>query len=62
MEATCLRFKNRLDGALNLLLWKVRVTLLLEDSDLWDINKNIGTPPTEQQQLVSHNKREVKVG
>jgi hypothetical protein len=30
----CLRFEDRLDGVLNFLSWKVRVTLLLEENDL----------------------------
>jgi hypothetical protein len=34
METTCLRFEDTLDGALNFLSWKVRVTLLLEENDL----------------------------
>jgi hypothetical protein len=33
----CLRFEDRFDGTLNLLSWKVRVTLLLEENDFWDI-------------------------
>jgi hypothetical protein len=44
MESTSLRFEDRLDGASNFLSWKVRVTLLLEDNDLWDIFKDISTP------------------
>jgi hypothetical protein len=60
MEAMCLRFEDKLDGALNFLSWKVRVTLLLEENDLWDIIKSVVSPPTDLQQLVAHNKREVK--
>jgi hypothetical protein len=60
MVATCLRFEDMLDGALNFLSWKVRVTLLLEEDDLWDIIKNVVTLPTNLQQLVAHNKREMK--
>jgi hypothetical protein len=38
----------------------VRVTLLLEENDLWDIFKNIGTPPIDPSELVAHKKREMK--
>jgi hypothetical protein len=37
MSLASLRFEDRLDGASNFLSWKVRVTLLLEENDLWDI-------------------------
>jgi hypothetical protein len=47
MASNSLRFEDRLDGASNFLSWKVRVTLLLEENDLWDIFKNIGTPPID---------------
>jgi hypothetical protein len=59
MASTSLRFEDRLDGASNFLSWKVRVTLLLEENDLWDIVKDAVTPPIDPQQLVTHNK-EVK--
>jgi hypothetical protein len=38
----------------------VRVTLLLEENDLWDILKDVVPPPTYLQQLAAHNKKEVK--
>jgi hypothetical protein len=47
MASTSLRFHDRLDGASNFLSWKVRVTLLLEENDLWDIVKNVATSPTD---------------
>ena len=49
-----------MDGVSNFLSWKVRVTLLLEENDLWDIVKNVATLPTNLQKLVVHNKRVVK--
>jgi hypothetical protein len=49
-----------LDGASNFLSWKVRVTLLLEDNDLWDIVKEVLPSPIDPQQLAAHKKREVK--
>jgi hypothetical protein len=60
MAITWLRFEDRLDGASNFLSWKVRVTLLLEENDLWDIIKKVATLPTDPHELVAHNKREVK--
>jgi hypothetical protein len=38
----------------------VRVIILLEENDLWDIIKNVATTPTNPKELVAHNKREVK--
>jgi hypothetical protein len=60
MASASLRFEDKLDGASNFLSWKVRVTLLLEENDLWDIVKNVATLPTNLQKLVAHNKRVVK--
>jgi hypothetical protein len=53
-------FEDRLDGATNFLSWKVRVTLLVEENDLWDIVKDIVPSPIDLQQLETHMKREVK--
>jgi hypothetical protein len=52
--------EDRLDGASNFLSWKVKVTLLLDENDLWDIVKNVATHPTDLQESVAHNKRVVK--
>jgi hypothetical protein len=38
----------------------VRVSLLLEENDLWDIVKDVVPLPTYLQELVSHKKKEVK--
>jgi hypothetical protein len=46
MASTSLRVEGRVDGASNFLSQKVRITLLLEENDLWDIIKNVATPPT----------------
>ena len=43
MALTSLRFEDRLDGAFNLLSWKVGATRLLEDNDLWYIVKDVVT-------------------
>jgi hypothetical protein len=59
MASASLRFEDRLDGNSNFLSWKVRVTLLLEENDLWDVVKDVVTSPTDPQQVASH-KKEVK--
>jgi hypothetical protein len=41
MASISLIFEDRLDGASNFLSWKVRVTLLLDENDLWDIVKDV---------------------
>jgi hypothetical protein len=38
----------------------VWVTLSLEDNVLWDIVKEVPTPPTDPKKLISNKKREVK--
>ena len=43
METTSLNFMEILEGAMNLLCWKVKVTLLLDENDLWDIIKDVVT-------------------
>jgi hypothetical protein len=55
-----LMFEGRLDSALNFLSWKARVTLLLEENDLWDIVKDVVPLPTDPQELVAHKKKEAK--
>jgi hypothetical protein len=60
LASNSLRFEDRLDGASNFLSWKVRITILLEENDLWDC-QNVCTPPTDLRELVAHNKRVVKV-
>lgn len=49
MASVSLRFEDELDGASNLLSWKGKITLLLEDNDIWDIVKNILPSPTNLQ-------------
>ena len=43
--ATGLRIKDRLDGAINFSPWKVRIVLVLQDSELWDIVNSTTTDP-----------------
>jgi hypothetical protein len=47
MASTNLRFEDRLDGASNFLSWMVRVTLSLEENDLWDIVKDVVSSPID---------------
>jgi hypothetical protein len=37
MASISFGFEDRLDDALSFLSWKVRVTLILNENDLWDI-------------------------
>ena len=60
MALASLRFEDRLDSVSNFLSWKMSVTLLLEENDLWDIVKDAVILSTDPQQLVAHNKRGVK--
>jgi hypothetical protein len=46
MVSASLIFQDRLDDASNFLSWKVRVTLLIEENDLWDIVKDVVPSPT----------------
>jgi hypothetical protein len=48
-----------MDGALNSLSWKVWVTLLLEDNDIWDILKVVVLSPIDLWYLEAHKNREV---
>jgi hypothetical protein len=59
MALASLRFEDISDDASNILSWKVKVTLLLEENDLWDIIKDVVAEPTDLQQLAVH-KKEVK--
>jgi hypothetical protein len=60
MVSTSIRFEDILDGVSNFLSWKIRVTLLVEENDLWDNVKDVVPSPTDLQQLVSHKKKEVR--
>jgi hypothetical protein len=51
MASSSLRFEQNLDGASNYLSWKVRVKLLLEENDLWDIVKDVVSLPIDRQRL-----------
>ena len=55
-----MRFEDRLEGASNFIPWKERVTLLLEEFDLWSVTKEVVTIPTDPDALVEHNRKNVK--
>ena len=61
MASASLRFKDRLDYASNFPAWKVKVTLLLEQNDLYDINKDWVVGQTDSRLLAAHKKKEVRV-
>ena len=58
--ATRLSFEDRLVGGTNFSAWKERITLLLEEHELWDIVKDPITAPTDPTDLAMYNKRKVK--
>jgi hypothetical protein len=60
MAATGLRFENRLEGALNFVPWKARVTLILVENGLWNFANTTVTPLTGPQELVIHEQKDVK--
>ena len=60
MASTNLRIEEILESASNFLSWKFRVTLLLEENDLWDIVKDSVTSSIYPQALVVNKKKEVK--
>lgn len=60
MTLASVKFEDILDDASNFLSWKFKVTLLLEENDIWDIIKYIVAEPTNIQQLETHKKKEVK--
>ena len=56
-----LQLEDRLEGASNFIPWKERVTLLLEEFELWDINKEVFTiSATNPGPLDEYNKKNVK--
>ena len=58
--ASGLRYEDRLEGATNFSAWKERITLLLEEHELWDIVKATVTIRTDPVDLTAYNKRKIK--
>ena len=59
-----LRVEDRLDGATNFIPWKARITLILEENDLWDIvhstTANPVVVPSDAVDKAAFMKRDVK--
>jgi hypothetical protein len=53
-------FEDRLDGASNLVPWKVRVTLVLIENTLWGFSNTKVTPPMDLKDLGTHEWKDVK--
>jgi hypothetical protein len=60
MAIASLRFEDRLDGASNFMSWKVRVTLLLKEHDLWEITKKFVPTPTDVAEKATLEKKDIK--
>jgi hypothetical protein len=56
-----LRVEDKLDGASNSLSWKARVTLVLKECDLWELVDKVIVPLTDPEDLVVHQKKEIKI-
>jgi len=58
MEATNLRFGDKLEGASNIIPWKVRVSLILMENGMWEFVDNKLTPPKNVAKLVAYNQKD----
>jgi hypothetical protein len=62
--ATGLRVEDRLDGAVNFSPWKERITLILQENELWDIVENTQTSsmtvPADATLLAAYTKKNIK--
>jgi hypothetical protein len=54
MASTSMRFEDKFDGASKLIYSKSRVTLALQEYDLWELVKNVFAPPSNPQDLAVH--------
>ena len=55
-----LRVEDRLDGGGNCTSWRVRIVLLLEESELWEIVEQTVTVPTDPVLLTKFKKKNVR--
>ena len=53
-------FEDMIKGASNFIPWKERVTLLLEEFELWDISKEVVMILIDLDPLAAYNKMNVK--
>jgi hypothetical protein len=60
MTSGSLRVEDILYGTSNFLSWKLRVTLVLKEYDLWELVEKVVVPPTYPTALVAHKKKEIK--
>ena len=60
MDATCISYEERLEGASNYNSWKVRATLVFIENRLWYSSNSTVTLPTNPRYLVSHKLKDVK--
>jgi hypothetical protein len=62
--ATGLRVEDRLDGVVNFSPWKERITLILQENELWDIVENTQTSsmtvPADATLLAAYTKKNIK--
>ena len=54
------RVEDRLAGASNWFPWKVRIVLILEELELWDIVENLVVPPTDAVLMVEFRKKNIR--
>ena len=47
MSVTSVKVEDILDGASNFLPWKVRISMILKEQDLWDVVINPPPSPTQ---------------
>ena len=60
MAYQVLRVDQCLEGASNIVSWKGRIMILLEDNRVGDCIKNTIPPQQDPQQLAQHNKNDIK--
>ena len=60
MAYQVLRVDQCLEGASNIVSWKGRIMILLEENRVGDCIKNTIPPQQDPQQLAHHNKNDIK--
>ena len=56
-----IRYKDRLDGISNYILWKVRITAVLKEWKIWSFASTKMTKPTDKDALEEFEALEAKV-
>jgi hypothetical protein len=57
---TGFRFEDRLDIASKFIPWKVKVTLVVMENELWEFSNTIMTPSTNPKDMATHELKDVK--